>query len=338
MIHHSAYPWAVITRRRMTLAILILLTLLAVAWGWGGLEIASPARRPLQAHHLEFLQNPAAHGVRLSRFQLSDQTPCLMIEPATDGTKGRRGLTVREQLKNQSVPLSEPGTILGTLVLLHGRNGRKEDYLLVGERLCAAGFRCLLPDLPAHGEHPGKVATFGIQEAAMPALLLREAAEKFGFSPQPAGLLGMSMGGAVAIHAAAREAAPWRTLVVISSFDRLDTTLKNNVSRKAGAWLGAAWLAGAEQVYRLRTGIQMAEIRSDRPASTLDLPVLICHGTADRVIPLASGQRLYAALKPAVEKRWIEVPGADHHNVLITDFPLYATLARWLLEHMGKKP
>lgn len=318
----------------MILPILFLGALIA-AWTWAGLEIASPARRPLQDYHREFLDHPSGHGVKITAFRLSDQTPCLLMEPAPDGSLGRRGQVIREQLHGQSVPLANAGSILGNVVLVHGRNGRKEDYLLIGERLCAVGFRCLLADMPAHGDHPVKVVTFGLREAYIPGLLLKEAAAKFGFSPQPAGLLGMSMGGAVAIHAAAQPDAFWKTLVVNSSFDRLDLTLENNVKRRVGQWLAALWLGGAEQVYQWRTGIPIAEIRSDLPASRLSLPVLMCHGTADRVVPMDSGLRLFASLNAKIEKQWLEVPGADHHNVLITDFPIYATIARWMLEHVA---
>lgn len=32
-------------------------------------------------------------------------------------------------------------------------------------------------------------------------------------------------------------------------------------------------------------------------------------------------------------KTWVEVPGADHSSVLITPFPLCATLAEWVIAH-----
>ena len=101
------------------------------------------------------------------------------------------------------------------MVLVHGRTGRKEDYLLIAERLSAVGFRCLLPDMPAHGEHPGIHATFGIREADIPARALKESAELLKFNPVPAGLMGMSMGGAVSMHAAAEPDQPWKALVIL---------------------------------------------------------------------------------------------------------------------------
>ena len=312
------------------LALSLLLVFLVAACWWAGHEIASPARRALQDYHREFLADPAAHGVTVKPFTISDGTPCLMMEPLRK--VGQRGAKVRDQLTAQNMTLPPEGEIIGTLVLVHGRHGRKEDYLLIGERLCAVGFRCLLPDMPAHGEHPTPNITFGIREADIPARVLTEASRQFHFPAEPAGLLGMSMGGAVAIHSAAQPEAPWKTLVVISSFDRLDSTIQNNVSRHVGSWIGHLWRLGAGWVYQNKTGVALADIRSDLPASRLSLPVLVAHGTADRVIPLESGRRLFAALPEPLEKQWIEIPDADHHNVLITNFPIYATIARWMLE------
>lgn len=318
---------------------LVLLGFAAAIW-WAGYEIASPSRRTLQDYHTEFLADPAAHGVTVKPFTLKDGTPCLMMEPLADGRLGQRGTRVREQLSGAHcvIPVPPPGQIIGTLVLVHGRKGRKEDYLLIGERLCAAGFRCLLPDMPAHGEHPGQTITFGLRESGIPVQVLSEAANQFHFNAQPCALLGMSMGGAVSMHAAALPDAPWQTLVIISSFDRLDTTIQNNVSRHVGSTLGSLWQHGAGWIYQSRTGVALDEIRSDEPAARLKVPVLMAHGTADKVIPMVAGRRLYAALPLSIEKQWVEVPGADHHNVLITDFPIYATIARWMLDHVKPVP
>jgi pimeloyl-ACP methyl ester carboxylesterase len=62
--------------------------------------------------------------------------------------------------------------------------------------------------------------------------------------------------------------------------------------------------------------------------------VLVAHGTSDRVIPIKCGRLLYDALPSSIEKRWVEIPGADHDNVLITDFPIYAEMAEWMLHHV----
>ena len=305
---------------------------------WAGDQLASPTRRPLQDYHREFLADPAAHGVIVESFNLSDATPCLMVQPRADGKLGTRGLKLRDQFKTETIALPTAGQVIGTLVLVHGRKGRKEDYLLIAERLCAVGFRCILPDMPAHGEHPGAYATFGIREADIPARALQETAEKFMFTPVPAGLIGMSMGGAVSMQAAARPDQPWQALIILSSFDRLESVIQKNVSDRIGSFLGNVWADMAGWVYQWKTGIAISDIRSDLAAAKIMIPTLVAHGTSDRVIPHESGKRLYAALPETMKKQWIDVPEADHDNVLITDFPIYATVAKWMLHHVTSTP
>ncbi len=321
-------------KKRLMLVATALVLLWALACWWGGNQMTSPPRRALQDYHREFLANPAAHGVVLKPFAAADGTPCILVEPLAGQALGPRGKAVRDQLVKQQLALPPSGSIIGTVVLLHGRKGRKEDYLLIAERLCAVGYRCLLADLPGHGDHPGALACYGMKEAEMPGTLLDEAAARFHFSAAPAGLVGMSMGGAVAIQAAAKHPQRWAALGVISSFDTFENAVHEQAASHVGAFLGGLWQSGASWVFEKKTGLPLASIRSIDKVSALTMPTLIAHGTADRVIPLDCGKRLFAALPASLEKKWVEIPGADHHNVLITDFPIYATIAAWMLGHV----
>ncbi len=321
--------------RRLFLFILVLLSLVcaALTW-WAGSELASPSRRPLHDYHLEFLAHPAAHGMQVEKFTLKDGTPCLMCAPDPSGKLGSRGETIRSQFAAKNYPLPPAGQVLGTLVLVHGRKGRKEDYLPIAERLCAVGFRCLLPDLPSHGEHPSPLIYYGVREAQLPAQVLNEASEKFSFPPQPAGLLGMSMGGSVAMHAADLPSSPWQALVIISSFHAFQPALQLQASSLAGSWLGKPWADGAGWIYQWKTDLALSDIQPHTHAAHLQIPTLILHGTDDRIVPIESGRQLFASLPARLEKKWVEIPSADHHNVLITDFPTYATIAQWMLTHV----
>ncbi len=297
-------------------------------------QLAHPPRRPMQDYHLEFLSDPAAHGVVLKSFVCADGTPCLVCEPDPKGVLGKRGQVIREQLTQKGLTLPAPGSVVGSLMLVHGRRGRKEDYLLVAERFCAVGFRCILLDLPAHGEHPGVTACFGVKEGHLPAMALKEAAAKFGFNSEPAGIMGMSMGGAVSIRAAVEKDAPWRAAVLVSTFDSLDHVVLHQTSNWMGDWLGSAWSRITGWFYQRQAHVEISDANSIALVPGLKCPVLVAHGISDRVIPVECGRRLYAALPSSIEKRWIEIPGADHDNVLITDFPIYAEMAEWMLRHV----
>lgn len=320
-------------RKHVVLTASLLLVPLGAGW-WAASELAHPPRRPLQDYHREFLADPAAHGVVLHSFTCSDGTPCVVCEPDGHGLPGKRGQLIREQLVKQNIPLPPPAKVIANLVLVHGRRGRKEDYLLIAERFCAVGFRCILPDLPAHGDHPGSTATYGVQEWPVPALALREAAAKLGFDPSPAGLMGISMGGAVGIRALVKNEVPWRAAALISTFDTLDQVVRHQASGVAGTWGGSVLHGITGPVFEWQTGIKIEAANSLALAPELACPVLIAHGTSDHVIPIDCGRRLYAALPAGIDKRWVEIPGADHDNVLITDFPIYAEMAAWFLRHV----
>lgn len=314
-----------------------LVLLLCGAGWWAAGELAHPPRRALQDYHHEFLAHPATHGVVLKAFTCADGTPCIVCEPEPQGALGKRGQSLRAQMTQKGLALAPPGRVVGNVVLVHGRRGRKEDYLLIAERFCAAGFRCILPDLPAHGDHPGTTACYGVKESGIPAMALHEAAAKFGFTPQPAGLMGISMGGAVSIRAVAQNPAPWRAAVFVSTFDTLEHVINHQASGHAGHWCGGLWQGVTGWLYEKKTGMRVEAADSAALIPALKCPVLLAHGTADRVIPVECGRRLYAALPPGLEKRWVEIPGADHDNVLITDFPIYAEMVEWMLRHVPEQ-
>ena len=331
-----AQPQSPAPRRFRWLFRLLLLALsgwAGASW-WAGNQLAHPSRRLLQDYHEEFLGHPASHGVTVRAFTAdSFDTPCLLVEPIADGSLGLRGKRIREQLQARTIPLRPPGEITGNLMLLHGRRGRKEDYLLIAERFAAVGFRSVIPDLPGHGEHPDPLATYGVREWTLPAALLAEAAQKFSFDGSKAGLVGISMGGAVAIHAAALHPGPWSSVVVLSTFDTLENVVRFQAEGLATRWLAPAWMIGTRWAFEQEAGIPLASIRSIDHLSQVNVPLMIGHGTSDSVIPLRLGQNLRHAVPESIPSKWIEIPGADHDNVLITDFPIYATMAEWLLTH-----
>ena len=325
-------------KHRYPLLILLLVLLASVPFilvRWATAELASPPRRGLMDYHREFLADQPAHGIRVDEFAARDGTPCLVVSPS--GGPGKRGRILRDQLTGRGVHLAPFGEIRGTLVLLHGRKGRKEDYLGIAERFGACGFRCVIPDLPAHGDHPRAVATYGVREATIPAQVLEEAATRFGFPPKPSGLMGISMGGSVAVHAAALPDAPWSALVVVASFDSLREIVHADAKRRLGDMIGGMVADEMESLYQLRTGVGLPEIRPVDRLASVHVPTLIAHGTADAVVPPAAGRRLHDSLPAALERNWIEIPGAGHDNVLVTEHPVYAEMTSWFLDHLPHK-
>ncbi len=209
---------------------------------WCTNELAEPPRRQVQKIALPYLDGSAKAGFRVEIFTSSGGMPCAVCTPEKTEAFSKRAATIREQLKERGIEPARSGEILGTLVILHGRGGNKEDYFPVAERFCAVGFRCVIPDMPGHGENREKYATYGMLEAEMVLKCIEEAAAKYTFSEQQSAILGQSMGGSVAVHTAALEDSPFSSMVVISSFDRLETVVLEKNKRSAG--ISAGWRCG----------------------------------------------------------------------------------------------
>lgn len=304
------------------------------AWTAAG-SLLSPARRALQPHHLDWLTDPARHGIRVRRFAcMSGNGNCLLVEPDARAGPASRGSQLRDALIAAGVRIRPYGISVGVLVLLHGRTGRKEDLLPIAERFAAAGFRCLIPDLPAHGDHRLQTARFGsgAEEAALAGQVLQEARALFGLPEGPAGLFGLSMGSAYAIRAASLDRTTWKALVVASGFDALDAVLSDALEPRLGR-LAPVVLNAVSTAARGRNHTRLADIRPAAWAQGVETPVMVLHGEGDSVVPVARGWNLYRAF-PGPNKRWISVPQAGHHNLLVNAAPLYPAMAQWYLRWM----
>jgi pimeloyl-ACP methyl ester carboxylesterase len=320
----------------------LILALLLIAAAIGSVfyavkQISSPARRPLMDYHREILDAPADHGMEIQSFILGEGgfTPVIVCTPDASGKTGRRGIILREQLASRGVSLKPPGEIIGNLVLLHGRIGRKEDWLPVAERFCAVGFRCILPDLPGHGESDIPYTTYGVLNGDIPRLSLQAAAEAYHFDPMPAAIVGRSMGGSFATHSASLPHADWNAIAIVCSFDDFQPVIQSEASRYVTPLLAPAWTSAIDYLYERKTHVSLSAIHPSKKAADITIPALVAHGTKDPTIPLASGRKLFEAFA-STDKRFIEIPGADHDNVFITDYPIYADIAEWMLFHLQR--
>lgn len=323
-------------KRRVRFCAVTLLIVVAVygtvCWlgaGW----LTMPPRKPLDAWQREWLTHPAAHGLHIVRSVATDGTPYLVCEPDAAAGPGSRGRALRAQLMAVAASPRPYGEIRGTIVLLHGWGMRKESLLSTAERFCAAGLRCVIPDLPGHGENPRPATSFAerTNERDLPARVMTEAARQCHFTPGPVALWGLSMGGAYALRAAAR--GPWNAVLVVSSFDALGPVVHDEAARRIGFWSDIL-MPGLNVATALRCGFQLREVRPVESARNVTAPVFVAHGTADPLIPEQAGLKLFRAI--LARKRWLEVADAAHGNVLGTPQHVFCEMARWTLAELGK--
>lgn len=322
-------------KRRRLLRVLVFLTLLTAvllgAVGWvGSSRLISPPRRVLQNYHTEILAAPAEHGLAIEAWTAPRETPALIVRAAPSPGTARKSLEHRRLL-----PHAPPwGDELGTVVLLHGHRGRKEDHLPICERFCAAGFRCVLIDLPGHGDHPAPYATFGHHEVPLLAEI-HDALE----DGRPFFLFGVSQGGAIALQAAARQPERWQGVVSVAAFAGLDEAMRSATRDFPSALRPATPLltGSVALATRLRAGFSPAAIRPLDLAPSIRQPALLIHGTDDRFIPADHARRLDRALA-SEHKQLLLVPAAGHARVLAADADrTYVACSRFLLELASKE-
>jgi uncharacterized protein len=188
-----------------------------------------------------------------------------------------------------------------------------------------------MPDLPGHGEHPAPYTTYGWREAGLPAQWADGVSRELGVELGPCYLFGYSMGGAVALYAAAQEPQRWQGVTTVATFAELDEAVASS-AREGFGWLSPALHFLVRPLVKWRAGFDPREVSTAKRAAVIHGPrVMIVHGEQDSFVPPNHAQRIFQAL-PAGRKELLLVRGAKHSDVLLTDAPVYATICKhWLI-------
>jgi alpha-beta hydrolase superfamily lysophospholipase len=202
--------------------------------------------------------------------------------------------------------------------------------------LHAAGFHCLTIDVRGHGANPAETLPVSAGEfgsdalAAVRALLDRPEVTVGAVS-------GHSMGAIGAILAAAAEP---RVAAVVSTSSPADPyRLTRQTFRLARLPIPGpiayplAWLT--TRVYLRPRGHDVAAISAARALRAIEAPVLLAHGDADDVVPVAHQRRLIAAAEAAGRTVRILTIAGGRHSWLY-EFPEYRrVVASFLAESLG---
>jgi alpha-beta hydrolase superfamily lysophospholipase len=199
----------------------------------------------------------------------------------------------------------------GTVVGLHGIGSCRQHLLGEAKLLRSLGFNVILYDSRAMGESEGTYCTYGHFETRDLSRALDEAVARHG-AEAPFGVFGESFGGAVALQALAREPRLAFGIVVSTfaslreiSYDYFKLYTGVRATRFTDFMLNRA---GA------LAGFEPDAIAPAEAAKSVVQPVLLMHGTDDRNIAIAYGERIFANLA-SPSKTWVAVPGADHYTV-----------------------
>lgn len=185
----------------------------------------------------------------------------------------------------------------GGVVILHGAGSCKENHYDFARGAIAAGFAALGFDQRGHGASRGPMDGRVLDDVAAMARLLRE---RLGNSNAPVALRGSSLGGYLAIVAAAPASARAVIAICPASGEGLARGL-------AGGALG--FEADREALERVLLSHDLS-----RAVASLEAPLLLLHAEGDERVPVEHSREL-AELVTSPQSRLITVPGGHHRSV-----------------------
>jgi len=253
-----------------------------------------------------------------------------------------------------------PDAARALVIALHGLGDHSGLYPMLGESLLPRGITVHAPDLRGNGRSPGQRGYVGSMEELredLRCLVTRTSAEAPG---APVFLVGISLGGLLALDYALHRPDGVRGVIALSpplgqlgvpapllALGRVLSRVWPRFSLQTGMDLTGLSRDPAviERVLgdplfhrrgtaRLSTEVTAAIARLQAAAPRFPLPLLVMHGTADRMVP-SEGSRRFVARVGHPDKRLIEYPGAYHALVADLDHErVLADLGSWIAERL----
>ncbi|HXG23689.1 MAG TPA: alpha/beta fold hydrolase [Chthonomonadales bacterium] len=211
----------------------------------------------------------------------------------------------------------------GGIVLCHGAFSHRSEMLFWARIFHRRGYHVLLFDFRARGRSEGQRCSLGYYEVqdlegAIDYLLTRP--EMAGL---PAGVMGLSMGGAVALMTAAKDERI-AAVATHGAYAQLNRAIAQHGRLFLGplgplfavptAWWGMQWLPIKPEKVSPREAIARIAPR----------PVLIMHGARDRIVRREDAELLYQAAGAPKEK--LILPRSWHFRIYPSEQPGYAEI------------
>jgi fermentation-respiration switch protein FrsA (DUF1100 family) len=208
--------------------------------------------------------------------------------------------------------------------MVHGRDASrtaavKGSFLQEAKMLHDGGFGVLMIDVRGHGQSSDARFTFGLKERS-DVLGAVDWLRQRGIAPGQIGVLGLSLGAAASIGAAAEEPAI-AAVATDSSFADINTLIAEQWEKASG--LPKPFLYAALLMARVLTGVDITQAQPARDlARVAPRPVLLIHCAADDYIPARNLDSLQAA-DPAAETWVIEGANCLHSEGFNADPAAY---------------
>ena len=221
-----------------------------------------------------------------------------------------------------------------TIVLSHGYGAHQGEMLPWADFLVRAGYNVFTYDMRARGGSGGDAITLGALEQHDLIAVVDYLAARPDVDPERIGALGLSLGGAVTLMAAARD---HRLKVIVDDCGFSDVASAIGTAYQQFIGLPAFPFAPLSVLIgEFRTGLSL---RQSRPMEIVGKiaprPLLIIHGAEDREVPAVHSQRNYAAANSPKEL-WV-IPNAAHAQGREIAGPEYERrVVAFFRQHLGQ--
>jgi pimeloyl-ACP methyl ester carboxylesterase len=201
------------------------------------------------------------------------------------------------------------------MLIIHGAGSRKENHADFARQCAAAGWAALSFDQRGHGESTDEMGPGALADIGRMARFLASRPDVDG---NRVCVRGSSMGGYLAIHAAATSPSIAGVIAICPAGE--DQLLRGvragdfefRAGERARAEL-AAWLAEHD----LRAAVELVAPK----------PLILLHARGDERVPVELSEELHA--RAGAPKKLIVVPGG-HHRSVQHDAELQSVALRWL--------
>lgn len=206
------------------------------------------------------------------------------------------------------------------MVILHGAGSGKENHADFGRACAAAGWAAVSYDQRGHGENEAAMAPAAVDDVARMASML---AERPQIDERRVCVRGSSMGGLLAIHAAAVSDSIRGVIAICPATEAgLRRGLRGGeLEMRADADALDAWL-GEHDV-------------AEAAAMLAGRPIIVLHARGDERVPYTESERIYAR---ASEPRKLVILPGGHHRSVQHDAELQGVALRWLERALRGRP
>ncbi len=195
------------------------------------------------------------------------------------------------------------------VLLVYGYGSYKEQMAGYAQMLYEGGFASLMFDMHGSGLRRGEPVSLGYRERWDVIDAVRYLLTRPDVHPDRIGALGVSMGGATALLAAAEEPRI-RAIVTDSAYASLTDMIRPGIR----TFIGPLALPLAPLIVRYAEtllGVRAGEIRPEQAAARLgDRPILVIHGADDALTHPNSANRIFE-MASGPKELWV-VPGCRH--------------------------